>query len=247
MHDDIMDEAPIRRGQPTVHSKWNTNTAILSGDAMFIRSFEFLKSLQPDLLSTIMPVFLTCSYQVCEGQQLDMVFEKRERVSIEEYLHMIEFKTAVLLGYSLELGAMLARQGEHEREQLKKFGINLGIGFQIKDDILDVYGKHEKVGKQVGGDIISNKKTFLLLSALELAKGNDKKDLKKWLDYSGDPERKVHAIRTIYDKLGIEERSTKKMKEYFERAFKELCQIKANTGSKNDLIEFTRALVNRQY
>ena len=175
LHDDIMDKAPLRRSKPTVHRKWDVNTAILSGDVMLVKVYDMLSVLEPELLSRALPVFNTTAREVCEGQQLDMDFESLATVSEKQYLEMIRLKTAVLLGFSLQFGAMLAGAPEEEQNMLYEFGTSVGIGFQLKDDLLDVYADKKKFGKQVGGDIIANKKTFLLIKALENAKGKDRK------------------------------------------------------------------------
>ena len=167
LHDDIMDNAPLRRGEATVHEKWNTNAAILSGDVMFVQAFTLVTSCKPEHLRAIIDIFNVTAIEVCEGQQLDMEFETREDVSLEEYLEMIRLKTSVLVGCSLEIGAVLANASKEDAKKLYDFGMNLGMAFQIKDDLLDVFGDAEVFGKQVGGDILANKKTYLLLKALE--------------------------------------------------------------------------------
>ena len=162
MHDDIMDAAPLRRGQPSVHKKWNQNTAILSGDAMFVKAYQLITKIDPSYLLLAMDRFNETALQVCEGQQLDMDFEQMVDVSQADYLEMIRLKTAVLLGFSMELGGLMGGFGREDQERLYEVGKNLGLGFQLMDDLLDVYGDQQKVGKQVGGDIIANKKTFLM-------------------------------------------------------------------------------------
>src|SRR6185437_2145400 len=195
VHDDIMDKAALRRGQETVHEKWNTNIAILSGDVMLVKSYELLASFDSKLLPEALHKFNECAAKVCEGQQLDMNYEQVSAINEQQYLAMIEKKTAVLLGFSLELGGMIGGAKEKDLEHLNQLGINLGMAFQLKDDLLDVYGDPEKFGKQVGGDITANKKTFLLVKAMELAKGEDKKKLAALLtDISIKPEKKVKEI-----------------------------------------------------
>jgi len=246
MHDDIMDEAPLRRGKPTVHEKWNANTAILSGDVMMVKAYEMLMNsngYQEEILSK----FNTCAIEVCEGQQLDMVFENRKTVHVDEYVEMIRLKTAVLLGFSLELGGMLAKTSDSNKEALKQFGQNIGIGFQLKDDLLDVYADQSKFGKQVGGDIIANKKTFLLISALERAKGKQKKELQEWLSKKDfKPKEKVKAVTDIYNDLGIKQLAEQKMNEYFGLGFQELKKIEAPLIRKGKLKAFTNRLINRE-
>lgn len=247
MHDDIMDQAPLRRGQATVHEKWNGNTAILSGDVMLVKAYDLLLASPPQLLNTVLRKFNRCAAEVCEGQQLDMNFESRQQVSQEEYLHMIKLKTAVLLGYSLELGAILAGAPEAASEQLYRFGVNMGLGFQLQDDLLDVYADKEKFGKQVGGDILSNKKTFLLINALERAEGEAATSLNNWLEKQQyNPEEKVRAITAIYDQLGIRQLTETKMDEYFNAAFNGLDQLQVPEERKELLRSFTHQLILRE-
>jgi len=246
MHDDIMDEAPLRRGKATVHEKYNRNTAILSGDVMLVRAYQML--LQDfDSDREIFEKFNHCAAEVCEGQQLDMVFEDKKTVKIEDYIEMIKLKTAVLLGFSLELGGILAGTSDSNKKALKEFGINVGIGFQLKDDLLDVYADKSKFGKQVGGDIISNKKTFLLITALNKARGQDKKELQQWLDKEQfDEKKKVEAVTKIYDKLNVKETAEEKMNEYFEAGFQSLKKVKAPLIRKGKLKSFANRLINRE-
>jgi len=246
LHDDIMDNAPLRRGKPTVHEKWNTNTAILSGDVMLVKVYEMFQNLEGDTLKKVLPIFNQCAAEVCEGQQWDMEFETKARVTEAQYIEMIRLKTAVLLGLSLELGAVLAKAPDSDRSILKEFGINIGIGFQLKDDLLDVYADKDKFGKQVGGDIIANKKTYLLIKAIEKAKGKEKQELNFWLNARKfNKQKKVKAVTAIYDKLGIAELTEKKINYYFTRGFDGLHSLK-NSATKNLLIDFTKDLITRQ-
>ena len=246
MHDDIMDKAPLRRGQITVHEKWNGNTAILSGDVMLIKAYDLLFEAPPHQLKLIIKEFGKCAAEVCEGQQLDMNFENRQLVSQEEYLQMIRLKTAVLLGFSLELGGILADAPEEACRQLYNFGVNVGLGFQLQDDLLDVYGDKNKFGKQVGGDIISNKKTFLLINALSSAKGDVANQLEYWLDKeSFNPKEKVAAVTSIYEKLGIRRLTEQKMNEYFHLGFSSLEKLDVPAERKELLHQFTQQLIIR--
>jgi len=247
MHDDIMDNAPLRRGKATVHEKWNENTAILSGDVMLVKAYELLLSIEPDILKESIQLFSKTAAEVCEGQQLDMNFENRETVSEEEYLDMIRLKTAVLLGFALQLGAVLAGASRADASHLYDFGVNIGIGFQLKDDLLDVYADKEKFGKQVGGDIIANKKTYLLVKAKQLATGKEKENLQRWLDAKTfDPEEKVKAVTAIYDKLEIKEKSMQLMADYFEKGFNQLSNLKVNKPEALQLLwGLTHNLANR--
>lgn len=244
VHDDIMDKAPLRRSKKTVHEKWNVNTAILAGDVMLVKVYEIFSTLEAKKLKEVLMLFNTCAAEVCEGQQWDMEFEKKQKVTEAQYTNMIRQKTAVLLGFSLELGALLADAPQEDRKALREFGINIGLGFQLKDDLLDVYGHQKKFGKQVGGDILANKKTFLLIKALEKAKGNDKRELLKWLNVKSNPNtKKVKAVTALYNKLGIPELTEQKIQEYFTSGFKSLEAIQA--GQKNELLNFTRKLTQR--
>lgn len=248
IHDDIMDEAPLRRGEPTVHAKWNRDIAILSGDAMLIHAYDLLLEADFDDIRYLLRLFNKCSVEVCEGQQLDMNFESLEFVSEQEYIEMIRLKTAVLLGFSLELGALLGGMTKTEAERMREFGVNMGIGFQLMDDILDVYGDKQKFGKQVGGDILANKKTFLLIKALELAKGEDSDTLQDWLKRTSfDPEEKVSAVTQLYDNLDIKEITRAKMDQYFRHAFEILDELKLPPRSLEPLKNFAHALIKRDY
>lgn len=246
MHDDIMDKAPLRRGKKTVHEKWNVNTAILSGDVMLVKVYDLFLSLPSDTLKGVLTIFNRTAAEVCEGQQWDMEFELKSKVTEAQYLDMIRLKTAVLLGFSLELGALVAGASSADRKALYDFGVNIGIGFQLKDDLLDVYGDKKKFGKQVGGDIIANKKTFLLIKALELAKGKDKIELKRWLlakKFRADS--KVKAVTQIYDRAGIASLTERKINEFFERGFQCLESL-SDPSKAQTLIAFARDIAARQ-
>jgi geranylgeranyl diphosphate synthase, type II len=246
MHDDIMDNAPLRRGKPTVHEKWNVNTAIISGDVMLTRVYDQFLNIETDKLKDVLKIFTACVGEVCEGQQWDMEFETKQRVTEAQYLAMIRQKTAVLLGFSLELGALLADAPVGERRVLREFGINIGIGFQLTDDLLDVYAQKETFGKQVGGDIIANKKTFLLIKALEKAKGKDKKELEKWLRADTfDKRKKIAAVKQIYDHLNLAEHTRQKINSYFSKGFDSLEKSTANPVRKDELKTFAQTLIAR--
>lgn len=246
MHDDIMDEAPLRRGKATVHEKWNGNTAILSGDVMLVKAYEMLLDAKGDM-KAIFQAFNACAAGVCEGQQFDMDFEKTAEVSEKRYLQMIQLKTAVLLGFSLQLGAMMAEKDKNISDALYAMGVDLGIGFQLKDDLLDVYGDQEKFGKQVGGDILANKKTFLLLKALELASDQQRKELNLWLSQTdADPKAKVAAVTKLYDQLNIKALTLSKMNEYFDKGLLALQEIAVEEKRKNTLKDFIHYLIQRE-
>jgi geranylgeranyl diphosphate synthase type II len=248
MHDDIMDKAPIRRGMPTVHEKWNANTAILSGDVMLVKAYELLLEVAPEHLRESIALFSRTAAEVCEGQQLDMNFEGVEQVSEPDYLNMIRLKTAVLLGFSLQLGAVLAGARAEDGRRLYDFGVNIGMGFQLKDDLLDVYADKEKFGKQVGGDILANKKTYLLIKARELAQGADKATLEYWLQTAEpDPEQKVREVRAVYDRLKIEAHTLELMGNFFEKGFEQLSRLHVKRPEGLQLLwNLTHNLANRE-
>jgi len=247
MHDDIMDRAPLRRGELTVHEKWNANTAILSGDVMLIRAYDLLLDIPKDRLRLVLQRFNQTAGEVCEGQQLDMNFETRWNVTEDEYLEMIRLKTSVLLGFALELGGIIGGADEKSIGLLYSAGENIGIGFQLKDDLLDVYGDPSKFGKQVGGDIISNKKTFLLIEALSRASGDTLAELNKWIAMETfEKNDKVNAVRTIYETLDIRSFTEEKIKAYFTRGIDSLKQLNIDSDKKTFLLEFVQQLVERE-
>jgi geranylgeranyl diphosphate synthase type II len=247
MHDDIMDKAPIRRGKPTVHEKWNDNIAILSGDVMLVNAYELLLDVETDKLARVIRRFNKTAAEVCEGQQLDMNFETRWDVTEAEYLNMIRLKTSVLLGFALELGGIIAGADDHTTQQLYEAGVNMGLGFQLKDDLLDVYGDPEKFGKQVGGDIISNKKTFLLIEALERAQGDDKAELNRWLTVTDfDKDQKVAAVTALFTKLEIDKLTETKINQYFATGFETIKQLPIAQTRKQPLIDFIEFLMARE-
>ncbi len=246
MHDDIMDEAPLRRGKATVHEKWDNNTAILSGDVMLVKAYDLLLEIDPQILPEVLKAFNQTAAEVCEGQQMDMLFETRTDVTEDEYLEMIRLKTAVLLGHSLWMGGKLAGADAQQLQALYDFGQNIGIGFQLKDDLLDVYADKAKFGKQVGGDILSNKKTFLLIQAKNLANEEQAAALEKWLSTYDNPEEKVKAVTALYNEMQIRELTEEKMNSYFERAMLNLKQLKSNNQALEDISTFTAYLLHRE-
>ncbi len=247
MHDDIMDKAPLRRGKLTVHEKWNTSTAILSGDVMLIKVYEMFTSLEPEVMKPVLAAFNKCAAEVCEGQQWDMEFETTDRVSENQYLDMIRLKTAVLIGFSLELGALLGGAPEKDVKALRAFGTNMGIGFQLKADLLDAYADPTKFGKQIGGDILANKKTYLLIKAKDNAKGKVAKELQSWLG-SGRFRKaeKINAVKAIYSHLGIPAIVDRKINHYFRKAFKNLDVVSGKNERLEVLRSFSQALIDRQ-
>lgn len=247
IHDDILDNAPLRRGNTTVHEKWNHNIALLSGDGMMVKAFEVLGKSNSAHISKLLNLFSKTGLEVCEGQQYDMNFETQERVSVEDYIHMITYKTAVLLGCSLQMGAICANASEESQKHLYEFGKHVGIAFQILDDVLDVYADDEKFGKQVGGDIISNKKTFMLLDAFELANEGQTKELNDLL-YSKDISNsdKVEQVTALYNTLGVKELAIKEANKHTDIALKHLEELNANPTKKKALKEFALHLLNRE-
>ncbi|TAF35688.1 MAG: polyprenyl synthetase family protein [Cytophagales bacterium] len=216
IHDDLMDNASLRRGQPTVHVKWDLPTAVLSGDVMLVRAYEILMQCPEKHLRILLQKFNQMAAGVCEGQQLDMIYSRMEQVSLPQYLHMIRLKTAILPAFCLEIGGILADVPAETYQKLHKIGIDLGLGFQLMDDLLDVYGEPESFGKQVGGDILENKNTFLLIKAKQIAQSYIAEELRYWLfatDY--DPKAKVEAITNIYNFLNIKELTLKAIDQYF--------------------------------
>lgn len=246
LHDDIMDHADIRRGNPTVHKKWNENTAILSGDAMFIKAYDYFLDCESPNFRDILKVFNLTALEVCEGQQYDMEFEDRDNVTEQEYLRMIELKTSVLLAAALKIGALLGGAEKNDADLLYKFGINIGLAFQLQDDFLDVYGDTEVFGKQIGGDIVANKKTFMLIKAQELAKGDDKNQLDDLLTSNNiDREEKITAVTTIYNSLKIKEIVQKRIQELNGKALDYLNQVSVLDNKKIELKMLAEKLINR--
>jgi geranylgeranyl diphosphate synthase, type II len=247
VHDDIMDNAPLRRGKMTVHEKWDPNVAILSGDVMLVQAYRFIMQVDDTILRQVIDVFNNTAIGVCEGQQFDMNFERQDSVAIDTYLNMIRLKTAVLLGGALKIGALIGGASNTDADLLYTFGEQLGIAFQLQDDILDVYGDPEKFGKQVGGDIISNKKTYLLIKALEQATGNDKATLHQWLEtHEADPAEKVTAVTSIYNKLNIKESAEQAMQQFAQKAFDALDQLSLPIERKQYLRNFADGLMVRE-
>jgi geranylgeranyl diphosphate synthase, type II len=246
LHDDIMDKAPIRRGKPTVHEKWSDSVAILSGDVMLVKAYELMMDIEPKLMRQALIGFNKTAAEVCEGQQLDMNFETLETVSKTDYINMIRLKTSVLLGYSLFLGALIGGANNDNCSKLYEIGVNAGLGFQLMDDILDVYGDPEKFGKQVGGDIISNKKTYLLLDALEKAKGEKANKLNYWLEAKNfDNKQKVAEVTSLYNDLNVRQSAEQIMNSYFDNSFNMINTLALPAEKKNDLIYFLQELTKR--
>lgn len=238
VHDDIMDNADIRRGKATVHKKWNQTIAILSGDLMMIKATELLCETAVQDIRPLLTVFNKTAAEVCEGQQWDMNFETMTEVTDAQYLHMITLKTAVLLGASLKLGALIAGAETHEANHLYDFGKNIGIAFQIHDDILDSFGDGDKVGKKIGGDILANKKTLLLIEALNTAKGTQLTALQNWLSNNDNSDEKINAVLAIYRACGVREKAEKVKEHFLTEAFSHLNALDSN-GSRTTLLRQT--------
>lgn len=246
IHDDIMDEAPLRRGKPTVHHKWNVNTGILSGDAMLILAYQMLETYPAELYKPLNQLFSKTAIEVCEGQQLDVDFERKAAVATEEYLHMIAYKTAVLLGCAMKMGAHIAKADEETAQRFYDFGRLLGIAFQIQDDYLDAFGNPETFGKQVGGDIIENKKTYLYITALQQANEEQKASLLKW--YADDKhatDEKIHAVKTLFAASKADIATTDAVKNYTDKALNQLDFMQIPTQAKEELRAFALHLMGR--
>jgi geranylgeranyl diphosphate synthase, type II len=248
VHDDIMDNASLRRGKGTIHTKWGNNTAILSGDAMSIVAFQYLQNCNNFHFKPVFDVFIKAALEVCEGQQLDINFEKIDNVTVIDYLKMIELKTAVLLAAGLKIGAITGNASLNDADLLYNFGRNLGLAFQLQDDLLDVFGDEIAFGKEIGKDIVSNKKTFLLIKALELAKGAKLNELKKWLQLETFyPEEKIEAVKLIYDEYNIKQITSKLIEECTDLANDDLIKVNVADDRKKVLRSFVLALRERKY
>ncbi len=246
LHDDIMDNSNIRRGHATVHRKWDHNTAILSGDVMSILSYKILSESEDPCLKDLQLLFNLTALQVCEGQQYDMNFESRMDVTVGEYLKMTELKTAVLIAASLKMGAISGGADILDAELLYEFGLNLGIAFQIRDDYLDVFGDPERFGKKIGNDIVANKKTFLLVKALELSDGELKSRLTDILGQEKiRPETKVREVKKIYQQLDIDSISAEAASAYYDKAIQYLERVHVDAHRKKPLASFAQELMNR--
>ena len=246
IHDDIMDNAPLRRGQKTVHEKWDVNTAILSGDAMLILAYRFFENYEPQMFQELARLFSETALQVCEGQQHDMDFETRDDVTLVEYIKMIDHKTAVLLGAAMKMGAIVAEVSESDKDKIYQFGRNLGIAFQLQDDYLDVFGNPETFGKQVGGDIIANKKTFLYLMAIGQGSSQQSEELEHLFSINPkDPTDKISTVREIFLTSGAAEATRDEIEKYSNHAFS-LLEIINISGEKREMLrEFGNSLMQR--
>ncbi|OWY24691.1 polyprenyl synthetase family protein [Sphingobacteriales bacterium UPWRP_1] len=248
VHDDIMDNAPLRRGYQTVHTQYGVNAAILSGDAMLIKTYEFLCESPKNCLPALLRTFNQTALDVCEGQQMDMNFENEQQVSMPQYLRMIELKTAVLLAAALKMGAIAGGARTPDAMQLFEFGRNIGIAFQLQDDLLDTFGEPGKTGKQTGGDILQNKKTFLLIKALETAGKEQRTILQHWLAAKRfQPNEKIAAVTDVFEQLGVKDAAKSTMQQYYNLAFEHLNHVSGNNEMHRLLTDLTRQLMNRQW
>lgn len=245
IHDDIMDKAPLRRGMETVHSKYGVNTAILAGDVMLIAAYELMNNINLLYIRQVQNLFNATAKEVCEGQQYDMDYENRESVSFDEYIRMIELKTSVLLAASLKMGAILGGAGQRNQDLIYEFGRKLGLAFQVQDDYLDAFGDPSKFGKQVGGDILANKKTFLLIHALETASADQKKELKELL--SGNSPAKVDKVVKIYRDCKVDEWALQLKNKFLDEAFEHLEDVAVLSKRKEPLKQLAGYLLQRDH
>lgn len=246
IHDDIMDDAPLRRGKETVHEKWDVNTGILSGDAMLIMAYQLFENYEPAKFQALAKLFSKTALEVCEGQQYDMDFETRDDVTIDEYLKMIEYKTAVLVGAAMKMGAIVANASEENQNQIYDFGKNLGIAFQLQDDYLDAFGDPKTFGKQAGGDIIENKKTYLYLKALEFSNEEDSLQLEHLFGINpSDSTEKIETVKQLFESSGSAEATQQEIKNYTDKAFSILDKLSISDEKKAVLKQFGKELMNR--
>ena len=247
LHDDVMDNADVRRGKPTVHRRWNDNTAILSGDAMLTMSSQYVAQVEPAVLPEIMRLFNQTAMEIYEGQQYDMDFEVRNNVTLEEYIDMIRLKTSVLIGCACKMGALIAGASEANAQALYETGLYLGLAFQLQDDVLDVWGDEATFGKAIGGDIMNNKKTFLLICAMQKAQGDDANELRRWInnDYALRSE-KVPAVTALYERLGMREAADEAIKRYDDMAFDALSKVEMSDKAREAFVQLIKGLVDRK-
>ena len=247
LHDDLMDKADMRRGRPTVHKKWDDNTAILSGDTMLVLAYEHLAKCDTKYLKPALDLFTETALEVSEGQQFDMEFETRNDVAEEEYIEMIRLKTSVLLACELKMGAVVAGASDADANALYAFGEKVGLAFQLQDDLLDVYGDPKVFGKAIGGDITSNKKTFMLINAFNRADAETRAELERWTTATEfDPAEKIAAVTEIYNRLGIDKLAEQRIKEYFEQSRQHLDELSVSDDRKAVLREYTERMMNRK-
>lgn len=248
LHDDLMDQADLRRGHETVHKKWDANTAILSGDSMLVLAYERMAQCDSRHLADVLRLFTTTALEIGEGQQYDMEFETRDDVREEEYIEMIRLKTSVLLACALKIGAILADAPAEDADSLYKFGEQIGLAFQLQDDYLDVYGDSKVFGKKIGGDITSNKKTFMLINAFSHADEAQRQELEKWVNAkSFDREEKIAAVTRLYNEIGIDKMAQAKIAYYFEQSKKYLDAVQIPAERKEELLKYAQRMMKRKY
>ena len=247
LHDDLMDKAPLRRGHQTVHEKWNANVAILSGDSMLVLAYQRMLQCREDKMKPVLDLFTETALEIGEGQQYDMEFETRTDVREEEYLEMIRLKTSVLLACAMKIGAILADAPEEDADNLYKFGEQIGLAFQLQDDYLDVYGNTATFGKAIGGDILSNKKTFMLINAFNHADDCQRKELMRWITATDfDPREKIAAVTDLYNKIGIDKLAIEKINYYYRQSRNYLDSVKVPTERKTELKRYTDKMMHRE-
>ena len=247
LHDDVMDHADMRRGKPTVHNVWDENTAILSGDAMLILAYRLMAQCPADKLPQVLGIFTETTMEICEGQQWDMEFEKRMDVKVDEYVEMIRLKTSVLLAAALKIGACLAGAPEEDARKLYDFGMKMGLAFQLQDDWLDVYGDPKVFGKNIGGDILCNKKTYMLITALQQADDAQRAELEGWLSATNcEPAEKIAAVTRLYNKVGVGERCMERVEADYNEGLAVLDSVALPAERKQVLKEFACSLMNRK-
>lgn len=247
LHDDLMDEAPLRRGQQTVHTKWNNNQAILSGDSMLVLAYERLAQVDTKHLQAVLNLLTETALQIGEGQQYDMEFEHRNDVTVDEYIEMIRLKTSVLLACATKMGALLADASAEDAENLYKFGEQIGLAFQLQDDYLDVYGDSKVFGKKIGGDITSNKKTYMLITAFNLANDKQRAELEEWINKTAfDTEEKIAAVTRLYNEIGVDKLAKEKMDYYYEQGKQYLQAVKLPEEQKKELLAYAADMMSRQ-
>lgn len=248
LHDDLMDNADLRRGHETVHKKWNANTAILSGDSMLVLAYQRMQQCSSDKMAEVLALFTETALEIGEGQEYDMAFEHRDDVSEEEYIEMIRLKTSVLLACALKIGAILAGASKEDADNLYRFGEQIGLAFQLQDDFLDVYGDTRVFGKAIGGDITSNKKTFMLINALNHANEEQRRQLESWIGATEfDRDEKVAAVTRLYNEIGIDRMAQDKIAYYFEQSRKYLQAVSVDENRKAELAAYAQRMMNRQY
>ena len=246
LHDDLMDNADMRRGHPTVHVKWDANTAILSGDTMLLMAFKLMMQCPQEYLHAVLDVFTETTLEIDEGQQYDISFETRDDVREEEYIEMIRLKTSVLLACALKIGAILGGASASDAENLYKFGEQIGLAFQLQDDFLDVYGDPKVFGKAIGGDILCNKKTFMLINAFNKADEAQRKELEKWVNaVNPDPQQKIAAVTTLYNNIGVDRLAEERIRYYFDESRKYLAAVQVPEESKQELKAYTDKMMKR--